>query len=167
MERVLARLPWRQPEVTVFGRRHPIPRRQCYLALPGCEYRYSGTLLTPEPLPREVADLMQWLNRQSQAGFNSVLANTYRDGGERMGWHRDNEPELGPSPPLAIVSFGARRRLRLRWTPKDSQAIELAPGSVLWLAPGVWHCLPASRRAQAPRTSLTFRRVIPGFYRSR
>ena len=54
------------------------------------------------------------LERQFDAGFNSVLANLYRDGSDRLGFHRDSEPELRPEPLIASVSPGATRRFRLR-----------------------------------------------------
>ncbi|WP_345316519.1 alpha-ketoglutarate-dependent dioxygenase AlkB family protein [Ferrimonas gelatinilytica] len=160
----LEALPWQRPEVQVFGRHHPIPRQQCYLGEPGCHYRYSGTLLEPEPLPPEVAALMANLNRFGGWGFNSVLVNRYRDGNDKMGWHRDNEPELGPSPQLAILSLGAARPLRLGWGREDVVAQPLGHGSLLALEPGVWHGLNPSRRVQEARVSLTFRAVIPGFH---
>ena len=46
--------------------------------------------------------------------FNSVLANLYRDGRDSMGWHSDDEPELGAEPVIASLSFGALRRFRFR-----------------------------------------------------
>ncbi|MBY5990593.1 alpha-ketoglutarate-dependent dioxygenase AlkB family protein [Ferrimonas balearica] len=158
---VLAALPWQQPQVRIFGRTHPIPRQQCYLGAPNCHYRYSGLLLAPEPVPPVIAALM---TRLAPLGteFNAVLVNRYRDGQDRMGWHKDDEPELDPQ--LAILSLGASRRLRLRFEPKDSRAVELAHGSLLWLAPGVYHSLPATARAKSERVSLTFRRVTPGFH---
>ncbi|MBY6187019.1 alpha-ketoglutarate-dependent dioxygenase AlkB [Marinobacter hydrocarbonoclasticus] len=159
LEPVLAALPWQQPEVQIFGKSHPIPRQQCYLGQPGCDYRYSGLLLTPEPIPAAIDALMARLD----GGFNAVLVNRYRDGRDRMGWHRDNEPELAPD--LAILSLGGTRRLRLRFDPKDSQGVDLDSGSLLWLAPGVYHCLAPTAKPVPERVSLTFRRILPGFHR--
>ncbi len=155
---VLQGLPWQQPQVQIFGRRHPIPRQQCYLAHPGCAYRYSGLLLHPEPVPDAIQTLMDRLG----AGFNAVLVNRYRHGQDRMGWHRDNEPELGPE--LAILSLGDSRRLRLRFDARDSHGVDLPPGSLLWLAPGVYHCLATTAKPVSPRVSLTFRQIQPGFH---
>ncbi len=160
----LQRLPWQQPQVTVFGKSHRIPRRQCYLGQSGCDYRYSGLLLAPEPLSSELQQLTAQLNQFGQWQFNALLANYYRDGSERMGWHRDNEPELGATPDLAIVSLGAARTLRLRWQPGPSVGVSLAPGSLLWLPAGVYHSLGRCK-LDKPRISLTFRQVIPNFHR--
>ena len=46
--------------------------------------------------------------------MNSVLANRYRDGRDAMGWHSDDEPELGARPLIASLSLGATRRFLLR-----------------------------------------------------
>ena len=54
------------------------------------------------------------LERELHGDFNSVLANLYRDGADRLGFHRDSEPELGPEPLIASVSLGATRRFRFR-----------------------------------------------------
>lgn len=163
---LLQGLPWQRPEVTIFGKSHPIPRQQCYLGEPGCEYRYSGLLMSPEPVPPGIDNLMQRINRQAGASFNALLVNRYQDGSHRMGWHRDNEPELAPvsAPVLAILSLGASRRLGLRFDKGDSQILTLEPGSLLWLSPGVYHGINSAVRA-AERISLTFRQIIPNFHR--
>ncbi|MGB1012535.1 MAG: alpha-ketoglutarate-dependent dioxygenase AlkB [Nannocystaceae bacterium] len=46
--------------------------------------------------------------------FNSVLLNHYRDGNDTVGWHADDEPELGPRPVIASLSLGAVRDFCLR-----------------------------------------------------
>ncbi|WP_438489734.1 alpha-ketoglutarate-dependent dioxygenase AlkB, partial [Listeria monocytogenes] len=46
--------------------------------------------------------------------FNSVLLNRYRNGLDSLGWHADNEPELGDAPVIASVSLGAMRMFDLR-----------------------------------------------------
>ena len=46
-----------------------------------------------------LAELRDHLRRELGVTFNSCLANLYRDGTDSMGYHSDNEPELGPRPP--------------------------------------------------------------------
>jgi alkylated DNA repair dioxygenase AlkB len=43
-----------------------------------------------------------------------VLANLYRDGNDTMGWHSDDEPELGAQPIIASLSLGATRKFVLK-----------------------------------------------------
>jgi alkylated DNA repair dioxygenase AlkB len=61
-----------------------------------------------------VAAVLQAMRERLQAEglgrFNSVLLNRYRGGGDYMGWHSDDEPELGPAPVIASLSLGAARR---------------------------------------------------------
>jgi alkylated DNA repair dioxygenase AlkB len=97
---------------------------------------------------------------------NSVLCNRYRDGRDAMGWHSDDEPELGPEPVIASLSFGAARRFRLRHRRAAGIGVdlELAPGSLLVMAGATQanyrHALPRSARVTAPRINLTFRRIL-------
>ena len=64
--------------------------------------------------------------------FNSVLLNYYRDGTDSVGWHADNESELGERPIIASLSFGATRtfELRRRTTGKVAK-VPLTSGSIL------------------------------------
>ncbi|MEZ5973303.1 MAG: alpha-ketoglutarate-dependent dioxygenase AlkB [Planctomycetota bacterium] len=103
-----------------------------------------------------------------QARFNSVLVNLYRDGADSVGWHADDEPELGPEPVIASLSFGAPRRFR--WKPKAHASgegwtggIELEHGDLLVMSGRsqamLLHALPRTRATVAARWNLTFRLV--------
>ncbi|SDI58680.1 Alkylated DNA repair dioxygenase AlkB [Ferrimonas sediminum] len=166
-ERCLA-LPWEQPSVQVFGRRHQIPRMQCWLGEHRCDYRYSGTLLKPQPLPSWLNALMFNVSQHCGTRFNAVLANRYRSGDDKMGWHSDNEPEMGQQPQVAIVSLGAGRPLQLRSQDHQQQDFTMPHGSLLQLLPLAQrqckHQLPARKRVEQERISLTFRYIIPGFW---
>jgi alkylated DNA repair dioxygenase AlkB len=103
--------------------------------------------------------------------FNSVLANLYRDGCDAMGWHSDDEVELGPRPAVASVSLGAPRRFAFRGRPSRGEkrrateiarhGLELPHGSLLLMAGDTqvnWqHALPRTARPVGPRINLTFR----------
>jgi aspartate carbamoyltransferase catalytic subunit len=49
LEGLLVEVPWRQEQITLFGRTHPLPRLTCWVADPGCRYSYSGLMNEPEP----------------------------------------------------------------------------------------------------------------------
>ncbi|MBM5785490.1 MAG: alpha-ketoglutarate-dependent dioxygenase AlkB, partial [Cyanobacteria bacterium K_DeepCast_35m_m1_288] len=87
-------LAWEQPLVTVYGKQHRTPRLTCWVADPGCSYRYSGLQQAIHPWTVELEHLRQLLLDQLGVRFNSLLLNRYRDGADRMGWHADDEPEL-------------------------------------------------------------------------
>jgi alkylated DNA repair dioxygenase AlkB len=103
----------------------------------------------------------------SNLPFNSVLCNLYRSGHDAMGWHSDNEPELGPAPVIASLSFGATRRFRLRNRrgSREGFDIDLDPGSLLLMAGATQanyrHNLPRTARDVGPRINLTFRTILP------
>ena len=159
-----AGLPWERHRITVYGRTLEAPRLSCWIG--DAAYRYSGTLFEPHPWPAALAPVREPHERELQAGFNSVLANLYRDGADRLGFHRDSEPELGPEPLIASVSLGATRRFRMRAREgAGTFGIDLTHGSLLvmwgptqrnWL-----HAVPPTAREVGPRINLTFRRVSP------
>jgi alkylated DNA repair dioxygenase AlkB len=169
-----ASLPWRQPEVTVYGRRHPVPRLTCWLGDAGCAYRYSGLLEQPHPWTPPLEALREALERRVGVRFNSLLLNRYRDGRDRMGWHADDEPELDADAPIASLSLGASRTLRFRPRPGrrpeagdggSAFPVELADGDllVMWPPTQRWwhHALPARLGVKGERLNLTFRLIRP------
>ena len=156
-------LAWEQPLVTVYGKQHRTPRLTCWVADPGCSYRYSGLQQAIHPWTVELETLRQLLLDQLGVRFNSLLLNRYRDGADRMGWHADDEPELDDQAPIVSLSLGAARDLRFRPRRGDEApfAINLADGDLLVMDPPSqrhWqHALPPRARVQQERINLTFR----------
>ncbi|WP_170159287.1 alpha-ketoglutarate-dependent dioxygenase AlkB family protein [Pseudoxanthomonas spadix] len=157
---------WETHRLRLFGRWVDAPRLSCWIGDPGAVYRYSGRTFAPQPWPQALLPLRQRLREELGVGFNSVLANMYRDGRDAMGWHSDDEPELGPEPVIASLSLGAARRfvLRRRDDHAVKQALVLEPGSLLVMR-GVsqrdWqHALPRTARPVGSRINLTFRRIV-------
>ena len=111
-------------------------------------------------------DLREEISDAAGERFNSVLANLYRDGRDGMGWHSDDEPELGGQPVIASLSLGATRRfvLKHRHDPERKLAIELPAGSLLVMAGDTQrnyrHALPKTARPIGARINLTFRRIL-------
>jgi alkylated DNA repair dioxygenase AlkB len=168
-----AAIPWETHRLRLFGREVDAPRLSCWIGDPHTSYVYSGTRFEPHPWPPLLADLRERLQRVCGARFNSVLANLYRDGRDSMGWHSDDEPELGDQPLIASLSLGAERRFRLRRrlpravksSPADTVNLLLPPGSVLRMAGATQrlyrHDLPKTRRAVTPRINLPVRWIGP------
>lgn len=154
---------WETHRIRLFGREHASPRLSCWIGDPGTAYRYSGALFEPHPWPSLLQPLRERLCAELGAGFNSVLANLYRDGHDCMGWHSDNEPELGAAPVIASVSLGATRRfvLKHRRDPERKLAIELPHGSLLVMVGATQrnyrHALPRTAKVTSERINLTFR----------
>lgn len=156
---------WQQEEVLIFGRRHRVPRLVAWHGDPGASYAYSGTTHEPAPWSAELLDLRRRVEQLTCHRYNSVLLNLYRDGNDGMGWHADDEPELGADPVIASVSLGATRRFRLRHRRRRDciATLELGHGSVLLMAGSTQHhyvhAVPKTARAVDERINLTFRQV--------
>lgn len=164
---LLARVPWQQPVVQLFGRTFRSPRLAAWYGDPGAVYQYSGLVNEPSPWLLSLVVLRRRIEQQFREPFNSVLLNCYRNGADSMGWHRDREPELGENPTIASISLGGSRRFVLQHSRQvDMTRLELCPehGS-LFLMRGstqhLWrHCVPKTRKVVAPRVNLTFRRIV-------
>lgn len=163
-QRLLQEIQWTQHRVRMFGRELPAPRLSAWIGDADAAYTYSRVRYQPAPWTPALAQLRERLQRELNAPFNSVLANRYRDGRDSMGWHADDEPELGSEPLIASVSLGAVRRMRLRARDRSaSAAIDLAPGSLLLMGGQTQsryqHAVDKTRAQTGERINLTFRWV--------
>jgi len=157
-------LAWSQQQIVVFNRLHNEPRLSAWYGDPDCSYSYSGIKLNPTPWVEPLLTIKTACEELSGTGFNSVLANLYRDGNDSMGWHADNEPELGPNPTIASVSFGAERRFDLRHRITNERVrIALPHGSILMMAGETqshWvHSIAKTKKVHKPRVNLTYRMI--------
>lgn len=160
---------WETHRIRLFGREHDSPRLSCWIGDPGVAYTYSRTRFEPRRWPAALAAVRARVEQACGTRFNSVLANLYRDGRDSMGWHSDDEPELGAQPLIASLSLGAERRFRFRRRrsrgesvrPGDTVELVLPHGSLLRMAGATQrlyrHDLPRMRGITAPRINLTFR----------
>jgi alkylated DNA repair dioxygenase AlkB len=157
---------WQEEHVVIFGQRRKVPRLVAWYGDPGASYVYSGVRHEPLAWIPPLAEIRERVEGLTGHAFNSVLANLYRDGNDGMGWHADDEPELGPNPVIASVSFGATRRFRMRHRRRRDLAIDLdlEHGSLLVMAGATqhhWvHAVPKTRRPVGERINLTFRRIL-------
>ncbi|GAB3729378.1 alpha-ketoglutarate-dependent dioxygenase AlkB [Silanimonas algicola] len=165
--RLVAEVPWTVHRIRMFGRWVDSPRLSCWMGDPKARYRYSGALFEPEPWHPAIHDLLPRLEAACGASFNSVLINRYRTGGDSMGWHSDDEPELGPAPVIASLSLGAERRFLLRMRADHAVKAEwrLADGDLLVMRGDcqrvAQHALPKMAGVMGERVNLTFRWVMP------
>lgn len=169
LARLLEEITWERHRLNMFGREVDSPRLSCWIGDPGATYVYSRSRFEPRPWTDSLLLLRERVERACQARFNSVLANLYRDGQDSMGWHSDDEPELGDQPVIASMSLGAERRFRFRRrAPRGTRSaqpvgITLAHGSLLCMAGHTQrhyqHDLPKSAGISEPRINLTFRLI--------
>lgn len=151
---------WEQPEITIFGRTVPTPRLTAWMG--DTAYAYSGVVNEPRPWPPPLLDLRHRLVAEIGAPFNSCLANLYRDGSDSMGYHSDDEPELGERPVIASLSLGARRRFAVRHrVSRERWTFDLGAGDLLIMRGesqrDYAHGVAKTSRAVGQRMNLTFR----------
>tara|TARA_X000001036_G_C20493336_1_gene730718 strand:+ start:74 stop:682 length:609 start_codon:yes stop_codon:yes gene_type:complete len=162
----LNQIKWKQNEIVVFGNKHPEPRETAWFGNPGINYKYSGIEHTAEPWFPLLEEIRTRVQIASGVIFNSVLLNRYRDENDGVGWHADDERELGATPTIGSVSFGASRKFQLREKHKKSEIFTtfLHHGDLLIMHPPTqqhWlHCVPKSRKKATERINLTFREII-------
>lgn len=156
---------WRHDKIKLFGREIYQPRLTALFGESGKSYTYSGLEMKPEPFSRELNEIRRKCEKYAETSFNVCLANYYRDGSDSMGWHSDDEKELGKNPVIASVSLGEERIFHLKHK-KDTTAkhkIRLQHGSLLIMkgtTQEFWkHQLPKTKMQVDPRINLTFRKI--------
>lgn len=169
MARFIETLDWQQPSLTIAGKTHKIPRLKAWHGDVEAHYRYSGRSFSPSPWTEELWALKSRLEQTCSAHFNSVLANWYRSGDDGMGFHADNEKELGEEPTIASISLGAARRFVLKpikeldGTGIKGIDLDLSDGDLLLMRGATqryWrHGVPKTRKSVGPRVNLTFRYI--------
>lgn len=95
---LLSDVEWEQREITVYGKTHLQPRLVAWFGDPGTSYTYAGLTLHPTPWIDPILQIKAVCEVVAGIAFNSVLLNLYRDGNDTVGWHSDDEPELGAKP---------------------------------------------------------------------
>ena len=156
---------WQSPQIRMFGKWVNQPRLVAWQANSDFLYRYSGQTMQAEPFHPLIAKLCEELNTFCNTKFNSVLINYYRNGSDSMGWHSDNETELGPNPIIISVSLGGGRDFLLKQItpPFQTYKMKLEHGSLLIMGPHVQnlykHAIPKRAKADQ-RINLTFREII-------
>ena len=156
---------WETHRIRLFGREVDSPRLSSWIGDEGTAYTYSGARFEPHPWPSALAGIRRRLSRELDCGFNSALANRYRDGRDYMGWHSDNESALGPHPVIASLSLGATRRFVLKHREASHKLeLRLAHGSLLVMRGNTQancrHSLPRTAKPVGERINLTFRRIL-------
>lgn len=167
-EKILTRLEteiaWKQEPIRIFGKMVMQPRLTAWYGEK--EYRYSGITMKPNAWSETLLELKLRVEPLAKTTFNSALLNFYRTSQDSMGWHRDNEKELGENPVIGSLSFGAERRFLLRHREKKTKVEVMLPSGSFLLMRGSsqhdWeHSLPKITKPTGARINLTFR-VVQG-----
>lgn len=155
-------LAWKSDKIKIYGKTYITKRQVAWMG--DADYGYSGNIHPKQSWDSQTFDLKLTLEKKLSTSFNGCLFNLYPSGNEGMGWHADDEKELGIHPIIASLSLGAIRKFRFKHREKKVVIDQiLEPGSLLvmqgktqthWL-----HELPKTKKVFHPRINLTFRRV--------
>lgn len=158
----LQHLAWQPDEGLLFGQYYRTQRQVAWYGDEQYQYRYSGAvkqaLLWQPALWRLKLQIEQWVGHP----FNSCLANLYQDGTQGLGWHSDDEPNLGRHAVIASLSLGATRKFCFQHKHRANKVELLLHSGQLLVMRGTtqhyWkHALMKSNRIIQPRINLTFR----------
>lgn len=164
---LIVSIPWRAENITLWGKTFPQPRLVAWMGDQGMTYTYSGIRLSPYPWTPNLKEIKDKIETMVNTEFNSVLLNYYRDHRDSMGFHSDDERELGPQPVIASLSLGERRTLVFKHKTDKSlkpARLPLASGSLLVMKGDTqknWtHGIEKEKGACGPRINLTFRKIF-------
>ncbi len=164
---LIEKINWQQYTIKMFGKILNQPRLTAFYGEEDKPYAYSGLKLTPNPWTEDLLFIKSRITKTAQINFSSVLLNYYRNGQDSMGWHSDDEKELGQNPVIGSISFGETRLFQLRHlTRKDLKKVDikLTNGSFLLMkgqTQHYWeHQIPKTSKHLTPRINLTFRTIV-------
>ena len=167
LNRLIKETPWRQDEVVVWGKTHKQPRLVAWYGDSDKPYTYSGVTLEPNLWTSALSKVRAVVEDLCAHPFNSVLLNYYRNNRDGMGFHSDDERELGAEPVIASVSLGETRTFVMKHRHKPEVPdlkIPLPAGSLLLMRGKTqknWkHGIPKESKNCGARVNLTFREVI-------
>jgi alkylated DNA repair dioxygenase AlkB len=167
MGKLLDEIAWRQEKIVLWGQQHLQPRLSAWHGDAGSVYSYSGITLDPHPWTDTLLHIKTDIEHATNQPFNSVLLNLYRNERDSMGWHSDDEPELGNNPVIASLSLGETRIFKFRHRTNKAQkpiSLALTDGSLLVMAGATqnfWrHAVDKENEPKGMRINLTFRNIL-------
>ncbi len=168
LERLRKETVWRQEQVKIYGKTHDQPRLVAWYGDSGMRYDYSGISLHPLPWTNLLLSIKFDVEALTQHRFNSVFLNLYRDHRDSMGFHADDERELGREPVIASLSFGATREFVFKHKKNPglpAHKVPLSAGDLLLMkgrTQEFWkHGIMKQTKPCGPRINLTFRTIYP------
>lgn len=156
---------WKNDEAIIFGKKIITKRKVAWYGDTNYYYNYSNVTKQALVWTKELLELKEIVEKESNATYNSCLLNLYHSGDEGMAWHSDGEKMLQKNGEIASVTLGAERKFSFKHkSTKQKIDIVLERGSLLvmkdttqtnWL-----HRLPPTKLIKTPRINLTFRTIV-------
>lgn len=173
-DNLLTELPWQPDIVTLFGKTHVTTRQIVWMGGSDVSYHYSGQTRRAIPWSKQVLHVKQHIEQQLLSNginvdFNSCLLNYYPSGDDGMGYHADDEKQLGTKPIIASLSLGATRKfvfkhktIRQKNKPVKVE-LYLESGQLIVMhgdTQDFWkHTITKTKTVTSGRISLTFRQI--------
>jgi alkylated DNA repair dioxygenase AlkB len=153
-----------------------IPRKQIAYGENSNGYSFSGTTIKPYDwnrcddsinsiAGRLIKKLKNTVADTTPTEFNYALVNNYIDGTNSIGYHSDDERNLGKTPSIAGISLGQEREMYFKSTltneiiklslPHNSLLIMYYPTNRYWK-----HAILKSNKKIGQRISITFRNLV-------
>lgn len=148
----------------MYGKQVALPRLQAYYGDDIASYAYSGLVMQPLPWIDVLVHLKDKISAFVDQDFNAVLANLYRNQNDTVGWHSDDEKELGINPVIASLSFGQERNFTMKHKLSGEKlTIPVTCGSLLIMSGETqqyWlHSVPRTKAKKLERINLTYRKI--------
>ncbi|MBL55915.1 MAG: alpha-ketoglutarate-dependent dioxygenase AlkB [Flavobacteriales bacterium] len=165
IHKLIEELDFKNDETVVFGKHRVMNRLTAWVGDRPFIYGYSQIKRKAQPWSESILFLKSLVEARTKSKFNSCLLNYYPSGEDGMGWHADDERELGKNPVIASISLGAERKFSFKHIEsKEKLDLKLKNGSLLLMSGEIqhyWkHTLPKSKKVHEPRLNLTFREII-------
>ena len=167
---LLNELPWQSDIVTLFGKTHITTRQIVWMGDTDADYQYSGHVRQTVPWSDIVFHVKQEIEQALAkigvtTNFNTCLLNYYPSGADGMGYHADDEKELGHQPVIASLSLGATRKFVFKHKKtQDKVELYLESGQLVVMhgdTQNFWkHTITKTKTVDAGRISLTFRHML-------
>ncbi len=132
LKELLSNIEWTQESKTMYGKETISPRLVAQYGETNKTYSYNGQMITPLPWTKTLLEIKQKIESQTEAEFNNVILNQYRNENDSIYWYTDAGNELGQDPLIAYITFGATRKFQFRHRDKKgSFDLNLTHGSIL------------------------------------
>lgn len=153
---------WEQQYINIYGKNVALPRLTAWYGKP---YSYSGIKNTAKEIPDFLKKILNKVEYYTDIiGHNSVLLNYYQDGNSSIGYHKDNEKELGNNPIITSLSLGYSREFILKHNNGSIYKVLLNHGDVLVMGKdsqiNYSHCINKNKKILYERINLTFRTIL-------
>jgi len=155
---------WEQKHITIYNKTMPLPRLTAWFGDDHNKtYKYSNIVNVPQEWHPLLLKLKVFLEQKFNSKINSGLLNLYRDQNDGLGWHSDNEKELGKTPIIFSISLGETRQFQVKdkLTGQHKINLDLAHGDLIIMRGDMqqkWlHRIAPTTKLKGERINITFR----------